>query len=78
MEKPFCYDLVIDLTASNQAKSLRPTLHISQSISSQPGARGPSHRLSVIRWTWSDVKLVRLFFPTVQAFILTHCVVERA
>ncbi|KAF7983593.1 hypothetical protein HWV62_20489 [Athelia sp. TMB] len=57
LEKPSYYDLVIDLTTSTPSKATRPTLHASRPVQQQPGSRGPSHRLSVMRWTWSDVKL---------------------
>lgn len=59
LEKPSYYDLVIDLTTSTPSKATRPTLHSSREIQQPPGSRGPSHRLSVVRWTWSDIKLVR-------------------
>jgi hypothetical protein len=58
LEKPSYYDLVIDLTTSTPSTTSRPTLYVSRPLPQQPGARGPSHRLSVMRWTWSDVKLV--------------------
>ncbi|KZP12168.1 hypothetical protein FIBSPDRAFT_961595 [Athelia psychrophila] len=57
LEKPSYYDLVIDLTTSTPSKATRPTLHSSREIQQPPGSRGPSHRLSVVRWTWSDIKL---------------------
>ncbi|KII90378.1 hypothetical protein PLICRDRAFT_38890 [Plicaturopsis crispa FD-325 SS-3] len=56
LEKPSCYDLVVDLTTSTPLKASRPTLSISRPIA-QSSPRGPTHRLSVIRFTWSDVKL---------------------
>ncbi|TCD60991.1 hypothetical protein EIP91_009181 [Steccherinum ochraceum] len=58
LEKPTYYDLVIDLTtaSSSGSKLSRPTMYVPRPIS-QPGSRGPTHRLSVIRFTWSDVKL---------------------
>lgn len=58
LEKPSYYDLVIDLTTSTPFKATRPTLYTSRPLEQQPGSRGPSHRLSAMRWTWSDVKLV--------------------
>jgi len=60
LEKPSYYDLVIDLTTCTPSKASRPTLYISRPLPQQLGSRGPSHRLSVMRWTWSDVKLVSL------------------
>lgn len=61
LEKPSCYDLIIDLTTSTPNKATRPTFYASRPIHPQPIApvRGPTHRLSVIRFAWSDVKLVR-------------------
>ncbi|THH31679.1 hypothetical protein EUX98_g2518 [Antrodiella citrinella] len=57
LEKPSYYDLIIDLTtASPSGRTSRPTLYIPKPIS-QPGPRGPTHRLSTVRFTWSDVKL---------------------
>ncbi|KAH7925742.1 hypothetical protein BV22DRAFT_1194947 [Leucogyrophana mollusca] len=57
LEKPSYYDLVIDLTTSTPSKASRPTLYLSKPQQQQAGSRGPSHRLSVVRFTWSDVKL---------------------
>ncbi|KAH8105341.1 hypothetical protein BXZ70DRAFT_920533 [Cristinia sonorae] len=57
LEKPSYYDLIIDLTtASASGRTTRPTLYIPKLIQ-PPVSRGPTHRLSVIRFTWSDVKL---------------------
>lgn len=58
LEKPSYYDLVIDLTTSTPSRTTRPTLYLSKPIQ-QPTAKGPTHRLSLVRFTWSDVKLVR-------------------
>jgi hypothetical protein len=62
MEKPSYYDLLIDLTTSTPNTSTRPTFYSSKPVySSQPGSlRSPTHRLSTIRFAWSDIKLVRL------------------
>ncbi|KAF8063448.1 hypothetical protein FPV67DRAFT_1506609 [Lyophyllum atratum] len=58
LEKPSCYDLLIDLTTSTPNKATRPTFYSSKPIAPQPGnSRGPTHRLSSIRFAWSDVKL---------------------
>ncbi|KIJ67315.1 hypothetical protein HYDPIDRAFT_148817 [Hydnomerulius pinastri MD-312] len=57
LEKPSYYDLVIDLTTSTPSKTSRPTLYLSKPIQQQPNSRGPTHRLSFVRFTWSDVKL---------------------
>ncbi|KAL0572215.1 hypothetical protein V5O48_009750 [Marasmius crinis-equi] len=56
LEKPSHYDLLIDLTTSTPNKSTRPTFYASRPIEPSP-SRGPTHRLSVIRFAWSDVKL---------------------
>ncbi|EPQ53118.1 hypothetical protein GLOTRDRAFT_140044 [Gloeophyllum trabeum ATCC 11539] len=56
LEKPSYYDLIIDLTTSTPSKATRPTFYVSRP--NQPSSsKGPSHRLSPIRFTWSDVKL---------------------
>ena len=59
LEKPQHYDLVIDLTtyASERLASARPGLQLA--IKEQY-ARRPTYRLSSVRFTWSDVKLVRV------------------
>ncbi|KAJ6472310.1 hypothetical protein C8R47DRAFT_1199928 [Mycena vitilis] len=59
LEKPACYDLLIDLTTSTPNKATRPTFYASRPV--QPTSsgipRGPTHRLSVVRFAWSDIKL---------------------
>ncbi|KAJ6602772.1 hypothetical protein DFH09DRAFT_1125495 [Mycena vulgaris] len=61
LEKPSCYDLLIDLTTSTPNKATRPTFYSSRPVQlASPGPsrpRGPTHRLSVVRFSWSDVKL---------------------
>lgn len=57
LEKPGYYDLLIDLTKI-PSKSSRATLHIPKLL---PGGNRPSYRLSAVRFTWSDVKLVCQF-----------------
>lgn len=58
MEKPQYYDLVIDMTSFSPERASRPGLQLS--IREPNGrSRKPSYRLSTIRFTWSDVKLVR-------------------
>ncbi|THV01713.1 hypothetical protein K435DRAFT_654798, partial [Dendrothele bispora CBS 962.96] len=59
LEKPSYYDLLIDLTTSTPNKATRPTFYASRPVSSQQASssRGPTHRLSIIRFAWSDVKL---------------------
>ncbi|THH12947.1 hypothetical protein EW146_g7222 [Bondarzewia mesenterica] len=56
LERPQYYDLIIDLRTSTPAKTTRPTMYSSrpQALS---GTRGPSYKLSPVRFTWSDVKL---------------------
>lgn len=58
LEKPAYYDLLIDLTTSTPNKTTRPTFYTSKPISSSESSlRSPTHRLSTIRFAWSDVKL---------------------
>lgn len=58
MEKPSYYDLIIDLTTLTCDKSSRPVFYSSKPTPLQPGSsHQPSHRLSTIRFAWSDVKL---------------------
>ncbi|KAG2148869.1 hypothetical protein DEU56DRAFT_782570 [Suillus clintonianus] len=57
MDKPSHYDLLIDLTTSTPSKTSRPTLYLSKPQPQQPGSKGPTHRLSVFRFTWSDIRL---------------------
>ncbi|EMD36073.1 hypothetical protein CERSUDRAFT_115984 [Gelatoporia subvermispora B] len=54
LEKPAHYDLLIDLRTATP--NTRPTFYVAKPLE-QPGLRGASHRLSVVRFTWSDVKL---------------------
>lgn len=58
LEKPSHYDLLIDLTTSTPNKATRPTFYASKSISPSPASpKASTHRLSTIRFAWSDVKL---------------------
>ncbi|KAG1748120.1 hypothetical protein EDB19DRAFT_1684366 [Suillus lakei] len=57
LDKPSYYDLLIDLTTSTPSKTSRPTLYLSKPQPPQPGSKGPTHRLSVFRFTWSDIRL---------------------
>ncbi|KAG2098105.1 hypothetical protein BD769DRAFT_1631354 [Suillus cothurnatus] len=57
MDKPSYYDLLIDLTTSTPSKTSRPTLYLSKPQPQPPGSKGPTHRLTVFRFTWSDVRL---------------------
>lgn len=65
LEKPQHYDLVIDLTsyAPENRAAARPGLQLT---TKEPYARRPTYRLSTVRFTWSDVKLVRVpFYPPI-------------
>ncbi|KAF9233259.1 hypothetical protein BU15DRAFT_90420 [Melanogaster broomeanus] len=57
LEKPSYYDLLVDLTTSTPSRTSRPTLYMSKQTHPQPTSKGPTHRLTVVRFTWSDVKL---------------------
>ncbi|KAJ7199700.1 hypothetical protein GGX14DRAFT_661774 [Mycena pura] len=60
LEKPACYDLLVDLTTLSPNRATRPTLYASRAVPPAPGSsrsRGPTHRLSVVRFSWSDVRL---------------------
>lgn len=76
LEKPSYYDVLIDLTTSTPSRTSRPTLYLSKPQQQQPGTKGPTHRLSVFRFTWSDVKLVRIFAVTFSVYVLIHLTVE--
>ena len=57
LEKPQYYDLVIDMTTFSPERS-RPNFQLS--VREPNGrSRGPSYHLSTVRFTWSDVNLVR-------------------
>jgi len=58
LEKPQYYDLVIDMTSFSPERASRPSLQLSVK-ESNGRSRRPSYRLSTIRFTWSDVNLVR-------------------
>ncbi|KAG1820030.1 hypothetical protein EV424DRAFT_1403194 [Suillus variegatus] len=57
LDKPSYYDLLIDLTTSTPSKTSRPTLYLSKPQPQPPGSKGPTHRLTVFRFTWSDIRL---------------------
>ncbi|KAH7886752.1 hypothetical protein F5I97DRAFT_1869973 [Phlebopus sp. FC_14] len=57
LEKPSYYDLLIDLTMSTPSRTSRPTFYLSKAIQQQDNSRRPTHRLSLVRFTWSDVRL---------------------
>ncbi|KZT66324.1 hypothetical protein DAEQUDRAFT_813671 [Daedalea quercina L-15889] len=54
LERPSYYDLLIDLRTSTP--NTRPTFYVTKPYE-QSGSKMPSYRLSVARFTWSDVKL---------------------
>jgi hypothetical protein len=60
LEKPAYYDLVIDLTTLTPNKATRPTFYASRPSPQGNGGKGSSHKLSVIRFAWSDIKLVSI------------------
>jgi hypothetical protein len=76
MEKPSYYDLLIDLTTSTP-KATRPTFYSSKPVVSQAGSsRGPTHYLSTIRFSWSDLRLASVL--SAAAFVLlNYAIVER-
>ncbi|KAF7291123.1 hypothetical protein MIND_01255400 [Mycena indigotica] len=59
LEKPSYYDLLIDLTTLSPLKATRPTFYASKPVapSSPSSSLRPQYRLSVVRFSWSDVKL---------------------
>jgi hypothetical protein len=57
LEKPQYYDLLLDLTAM-PTRGGRPTM-ASPKPSSEQSFRSDKYKLSTVRFTWSDVKLVR-------------------
>lgn len=60
LERPQYYDLVIDLTTSTPNKASRPTLYMSRPLPIQSNdKRKAGWKLETVRFTWSDVKLVR-------------------
>ena len=58
LEKPQLYDLLIDLTSAAPNRASRPSFYSSKPVSS--GSSKETHKLSSIRFAWSDVRLVRL------------------
>ncbi|TFK81945.1 hypothetical protein K466DRAFT_557273 [Polyporus arcularius HHB13444] len=54
LDKPSYYDLLIDLRSTTP--NTRPAFYVPKPIE-QPNGWGPSHRLSGVRFTWSDVRL---------------------
>ena len=70
LEKPQYYDLIIDLTTSTPVKATRPAMYTPRQQVS-PGSRSPSYKLSSVRFTWSDVKLVSVLLWSGVAASLT-------
>ena len=64
LEKPSLYDLVIDLTTSTPSKSSRPTLYLSRPTEWSEDGSGRNYKLSQVRFTWSDVKVVSVSVST--------------
>ncbi|KAI0739915.1 hypothetical protein C8Q80DRAFT_1200979 [Daedaleopsis nitida] len=60
LDKPTHYDLLIDLRSATPNN--RPAFFVPKSVEGFNG-RGPSYRLSSVRFTWSDVRLVSASFP---------------
>ncbi|RPD53578.1 hypothetical protein L226DRAFT_509969 [Lentinus tigrinus ALCF2SS1-7] len=54
LDKPSYYDLLIDLRSTTP--NTRPAFYVPKPIE-PPNGRGLSHRLSCVRFTWSDVRL---------------------
>ncbi|OSX62954.1 hypothetical protein POSPLADRAFT_1169563 [Postia placenta MAD-698-R-SB12] len=69
LEKPQYYDLLIDLRTSTP--NTRPTFYASK-LAEPSNGRGPSHRLSIVRFTWSDVKLWTELDRLLQLDASTH------
>ncbi|EJD40821.1 hypothetical protein AURDEDRAFT_115694 [Auricularia subglabra TFB-10046 SS5] len=57
MEKPYLYDLLIDMSTANWVTQSRPTMYLSRYNPAAAGTKKPTHRLSPVRFTWSDVRL---------------------
>ena len=61
LERPWVYDLVIDLTTSTPSKNSRPTLYLSRPTEWTEDGKGRCCKLSQVRFAWSDVKVVSVF-----------------
>jgi hypothetical protein len=59
LEKPQYYDLIIDMRTFSPERASRPNLQLSVREPNGGRSRRASYRLSTVRFTWSDVKLVR-------------------
>lgn len=76
LEKASCYDLLIDLTATGSNKATRPAFYMSKPV--EPARdRHPTHKLSFVRFTWSDVKLVSVYFSFCFSANLNYAIVDR-
>lgn len=60
LEKPECYDLLVDLTVT-PSRGGRPAMASPKTSSCESSARGDKYKLCTVRFTWSDVKLVGAF-----------------
>lgn len=69
LEKPEYYDLLIDLTAT-PTRGGRPTMASPKPSAESSVYSGRNYKLSTVRFTWSDVKLVSVIF----ALILPHLI----
>lgn len=77
LEKPQYYDLLVDLTAT-PSRGGRPTMASPKASSSDSsGYRGPNYKLSTVRFTWSDVKLVSRHCLSAFIILLNLYVVDR-
>lgn len=63
-DKPSYYDLIIDLRSATPNN--RPAFYVPKPLEPTNG-RGPSYRLSSVRFTWSDVRLVRVSPLAIQS-----------
>ncbi|KZW03276.1 hypothetical protein EXIGLDRAFT_759148 [Exidia glandulosa HHB12029] len=57
MDKPVLYDLLIDMSTANWTTQSRPTMYMSRYNPAAVGTKKPTHKLSPVRFTWSDVRL---------------------
>ncbi len=75
LDKPSYYDLLIDLR--NATPNTRPAFYIPKAVE-HPSGRGISYRLSSVRFTWSDVRLVRTVSSRASIYSQPLFSVERA
>ena len=78
LEKPQYYDLLVDLTTTPN-RGARPTMASSKvAPSPSPTHKGRNFKLSTVRFTWSDVKLVSKEFILVCTYLYAFDLVDRA